>query len=129
MTEPLDPDTLAEGERLVGKARAEGGMASLASLEWLVTHAAALLAVARDHREACEKRDYYQAAYEEESELHGELRGDHARLTAENERLLNLLRGWERLTPDEAGRIPAQAGYWLAERVDALSAEAGDTDG
>jgi hypothetical protein len=75
-----DPDTLAELIEQVESAIEAG---------WPVTSSDTdrLLAVARDHAEACEKRDHYQMAYEEESELHAELRSDHARMAAENERL------------------------------------------
>jgi hypothetical protein len=50
--EPLDPDTLAEGERLWGRILYEDDWTwseNESAQDWMVDHAAALLAVARDH--------------------------------------------------------------------------------
>jgi hypothetical protein len=54
MVEPLDPDTLAEGERLDEKERTTEGLDSYYQATddlsgWLWLNRAALLAVARDH--------------------------------------------------------------------------------
>jgi hypothetical protein len=49
MTEPLDPDTLAEGDRLLDLHTSLSPEADERLDEWLFVNAPALLAVARDH--------------------------------------------------------------------------------
>jgi uncharacterized membrane protein YccC len=99
MAEPLDPDTLAKGERLLVRAsRSRHTVADRAALaKWGFNNLAALLAVARDHARLTALVN--KRADDENARLRAEV----ARLTAKVEEL--------------------QRALW------SVSAEAGDTDG